>query len=64
MTDPRPRWAYLTPGQRDIAADLYDRTQALMASDGRMSIRQAMETAAIQAGHLPQILPTDGEEPA
>jgi uncharacterized protein YoaH (UPF0181 family) len=52
--EPRPRWVHLTDEQRDIAADLYERAQVLMAG-GRMSIGEALDTAAIQAGHIPHL---------
>ena len=54
MNETRPRWVHLTPEQRDIAADLYERARPLM--DRGMSIGEALDAAAIQAGHLPQLI--------
>lgn len=53
MTEIRPRWVHLTAEQREIAAELYERARPLM--DRGMSISEALDTAAIQAGHLPQL---------
>lgn len=62
MNKIRPRWAHLTPEQHKIAADLYERARSLM--DQGMSISEALDVAAIQAGHLPRLFPYEtGEEP-
>lgn len=61
MNKIRPRWAHLTPEQHEIAADLYERARPLM--DWGMSIGEALDAAAIQAEHIPQLFPhEDGEE--
>lgn len=54
MTEIRPRWMHLTPEQREIAADLYERARPLIARG--LSIGEALDAAAIQAGHLPQLV--------
>ena len=54
MNKIRPRWATLTPEQREIAADLYERARPLI--DRGLSISEALDAAAIQAGHLPQLV--------
>lgn len=62
MNETRPRWVHLTPEQRDIAADLYERARPLM--DRGMSIGEALDAAEIQAGHLPQLYPHPADEEA
>lgn len=54
MTEIRPRWVHLTPEQREIAADLYERARPLIARG--LSVTEALDAAAIQAGHLPQLV--------
>ncbi|ACU71921.1 hypothetical protein Caci_3012 [Catenulispora acidiphila DSM 44928] len=54
MIEDRPRWASLTAEQREIATTLYLRAQELI--DSGMSIAEAMETAAIHAGHVDPLL--------
>jgi uncharacterized protein YoaH (UPF0181 family) len=45
---------HLTAEQREIAAELFERARPLM--DRGMSIGEALDAAAIQAGHLPQLV--------
>jgi len=58
MTETRPRWVHLTAEQREIAADLYERARPLI--ERGMSVAEALDTAAIQAGHLPQFVLAEG----
>lgn len=58
MNETRPRWTHLTPEQREIAADLYERARPLI--DRGMSVTDALDAAAIQAGHLPQLILAEG----
>lgn len=61
VTEMRPRWVSLTPEQREIAADLYERTRPLI--DHGMSVTEALDAAAIQAGRLPQLILAEGGDP-
>lgn len=60
MTETRPRWVHLTPEQREIAADLYARAMELTAHG--MTIAEAMDAAAIQAGHIPHLFAITTDE--
>jgi hypothetical protein len=57
VTEIRPKWVHLTAEQREIAADLYERARPLI--DRGMSIGEALDAVAIQAGHLPQLIVTE-----
>ena len=59
MTEIRPRWAHLTAEQREVAADLYERARPLMARG--LSIAEALDAAAIQAGHIPQLVVAEAD---
>lgn len=59
MTELRPRWASLTSEQREIAADLYERARPLI--ERGMSVAEALDVAAIQAGHLPQLIAAEAD---
>jgi hypothetical protein len=59
VTEIRPRWMHLTAEQREMAADLYERARPLM--DRGMSIAEALDAAAIQAGHLPQLFAAEAD---
>lgn len=58
----RPRGRALTPDQLALADDLHTRALALRAaSDGDLSIREAVNLAAVQLG-LEAPAPTEGED--
>ena len=49
---PRREWRTLSDRQREIAADLTARAQQMWAdADGEISLREAVELAAFQAGY-------------
>ena len=62
---PRGKARDLTPEQQALAEDLHVRALALRAaSDGELSIREAVDLAAIQLGlEAPQTMTTKGVEP-
>ena len=48
----RRTWQTLSDQQRTIAKDLMERAQRMWAeADGEISLREAIELAAFQAGH-------------